>query len=226
MANACWVRRSGGVLLAVNLLRALLVFCMVAFPAPADGGSPGEPQGQSEQASGQAAAEQLPGKKPAWFRRLLRKVSPRKLRYYFVAQNTHNCDLLYGLVEDNPFIGRAAVDFVFPNGCDCHGVAQVTHFPLGGPIAGQSGYVKASCSDGRSIKGRFTTTSLTTGNGKASDTMGNEYEFTFGHTAEQSIETVNVIRRKLHCPECTTEDVEMRVQAKIIKDGRTRREKK
>lgn len=106
-----------------------------------------------------------------------------KPQYYFVAQNTHNCDFFYGLVQDNPFIGRASVQFAFPNGCDCHGVAQVTHFPLGGPSAGQRGYINASCTDGRSIKGNFITTSLTTGDGTATDSLGNNYQFTFGHTA-------------------------------------------
>lgn len=152
-----------------------------------------------------------------WLMRMLSKIPFGALRYYFLAQNAHNCDFFYGLVQDNPLIGRASLKFAFPNGCDCHGVAQVTHFPRGGPAAGQSGYIKATCSDGRTIRGRFTTTSLTTGNGTGSDSLGNEYQFTFGHTAEQSVQSVNVLRKELHCPECTPEDIELGVQARIIK---------
>lgn len=110
-----------------------------------------------------------------------------KPRYYFVAQNAHECEFLYGLIVDNPIIGRASVDFMSPGRCNCHGVAQVTHIPHGGGTFGQEGYIKVKCSDGRKMKGRFRTLTLTTGTATVSDNLGKTYEGTFGHTVEQAI---------------------------------------
>lgn len=151
------------------------------------------------------------------YRRIMHKASFWKLRYYFVAQNAINCDLFYGLVQDNPLTGRASVDFIFPNGCQCHGVAQVTYYPPLGGFAGQRGYIKAKCSDGRSLNGNFETLSLTTGGGTVTDSLGNGYEFTFGHTAEQAVHNVNLLRQKLHCPGCDAKDIELKVQGQILR---------
>lgn len=142
-----------------------------------------------------------------------------RLHYYFVAQNAANCDIFYGLVQQDPLIGRAAVDFIFPNGCKCKGYALVTHYPKPRSVVGQSGFIKAKCSDGREIKGRFTTTSLSTGNGTVTDDLGNNYQFSFGHTAEKAVAEVNELRRKLGCPECTPQDVELRVTGRVLTPG-------
>jgi hypothetical protein len=139
-----------------------------------------------------------------------------RLHYYFVAQNAANCDLFYGLVQDDPLIGRASVDFIFPNGCQCKGYALVTHYAKLRSTVGQEGFIKAKCSDGRVIRGRFKTTSLTTGNGNGSDNLGNNYEFTFGHTAEQAVLDINALRKKLGCEECNPEDVQLKVTGKIL----------
>jgi hypothetical protein len=139
-----------------------------------------------------------------------------KLKYFFVAQNADECEFFYGLVQDNPLIGRASVDFQSANGCNCHGVAQVTHFPHGGGTVGQKGSIKVKCSDGRIMRGTFTTTSLTTGNASFSDNLGHKYESTFGHTAAQAIETINTLRKQLGCPEVTAQEVEMKVQGRIL----------
>lgn len=137
-----------------------------------------------------------------------------------MAQNAENCDLFYGLVVDNALIGRASVSFSSANGCACKGMAQVTHCPgvlYLGNCVGQKGYVKAHCSDGRSFKGNFTTTSLTTGFGTATDSLGNQYQFTFGHTVQEAIEKVNELRKKLGCPEITVSSVELKVHGQVMK---------
>lgn len=149
-----------------------------------------------------------------FFKRLMNKAYFWRLKYYFVAQNTKNCDIFYGLVQDDPLIGYASVDFSFPNGCRCRGHAKVTHYA--GSTVGQRGWVKADCSDGRILKGNFTTTSLTTGHWQATDSLGNEYQGSFGHTADEAVSSVNTIRRKLHCPECDPRDIELKVQGQII----------
>jgi hypothetical protein len=151
-----------------------------------------------------------------FFKRFIDKSYFWRLNYYFVAQNAASCDLFYGLVQDDPFIGRASVDFIFPNGCKCRGYALVNHYPKGHGVVGQRGFIHAKCSDGRTIKGNFETTSLTTGNGTAHDNQGNQYQFTFGHNAEQAVAGVNELRKKLGCPECTPEDIELKVQGKVI----------
>jgi hypothetical protein len=152
-----------------------------------------------------------------FYKRLFAKFSFWKLSYYFVAQNPSNCDLLYGLVVDNPAIGRATLNFAFANGCDCHGIGQVTHYPLFKGGAGQKGYIKAKCSDGRTMKGKFTTTSVTTGNGTVTDSLGNQYQFTFGQTADQAVQQVNILRKQLGCPEVTGEEIELKVHAEVLK---------
>jgi hypothetical protein len=139
-----------------------------------------------------------------------------RLRYYFVAQNAANCDLFYGLVQDDPFIGRASVDFVFPNGCQCKGYALVTHYPHPRSVVGQSGFIKTKCSDGRTLNGKFITTSLTTGHGTVTDNLGNSYQFTFGQHAEEAVKEVNELRKKLGCEECNPRDVELRVTGRVL----------
>jgi hypothetical protein len=139
-----------------------------------------------------------------------------KLKYYFVAQNAKDCEFFYGLIQDNPMIGRASVDFNSAGGCNCHGVAQVTHFPHGGGTIGQQGWIKVKCSDGRTMRGTFTTTSLTTGNANFSDNLGHKYESTFGHTAAESIERINALRKELGCPEVTAQEVELKVEGQVI----------
>jgi len=139
-----------------------------------------------------------------------------RLRYYFVAQNAANCDLFYGLIQDDPFVGRASVDFIFPNGRQCKGYALVTHYPHPRSVIGQSGFIKAKCSDGRVLKGNFTTTSLTTGHGTATDNLGNSYQFTFGQHAEDAVKEVNELRKKLGCEQCNPKDVELRVTGRIL----------
>lgn len=168
-------------------------------------------------ASAQDSSDKNVGiKHKAPFRWLLKKTRLLKLKYYFVAQNTKTCDIFFGYVEDNPLIGLASVDFVFPNGCHCHGHALVTHYSLTGGPAGQKGWIKAKCADGRSLKGHFTTTSLTTGFWEAADSLGNQYEGSFGHTAEEALTRVNQIRKKLNCPECNPLDVELKVRGEIL----------
>lgn len=140
-----------------------------------------------------------------------------KLKYYFVAQNDANCEIFYGLIQDNPLIGRASIDFVSPtDGCNCHGVGQVTDFPPGGGVVGQRGYIKVKCSDGRTMRGNFVTTSLTTGFASVDDSNGNHYVSTFGHRADQAITRANAIRRTLNCSECTSEAVVLEVKAQIL----------
>lgn len=151
-----------------------------------------------------------------FLRKLVSKVYFWRLRYFFVAQNGANCALFYGLIQDDPLIGHASVDFTFPNGCNCHGYAQVTHLPKGRSVVGQTGVIKTKCSDGRKITGTFITTSLTTGKATVRDDQGNQYQATFGHTALEAIESVNALRKKLGCPECTAREVELSVQGKVL----------
>lgn len=139
-----------------------------------------------------------------------------KLRYYFAAQNAADCEFFYGMVQDNPFLGRASIDFNSENGCKCHGVAQVTHVPLNSSGAGQRGYIHVKCEDGRHMKGHFTTTSVTTGFADLTDDKGHKFEATFGHSADQAIEKVNALRKKLGCPEVTAQEVETKVNAEIL----------
>lgn len=153
-------------------------------------------------------SDKLESKAKPLYKRMLQKSAFWRLRYYFVAQNAHNCDFFYGQVIDNAIIGKAAVDFAFPNGCKCRGTAKVTYYPPNTfSCAGQKGNIFANCSDGRSMNGEFTTASLTTGHGTLSDSLGNAYQFTFGHTADQAIKTVNVLRKKMRCPDCSTKDI-------------------
>jgi hypothetical protein len=46
--------------------------------------------------------------------------------------------------------------------------------------------------------------------------MGSEYQFTFGQTGNQAVAEVNALRKKLGCPECTGEEVELKVQGTVI----------
>lgn len=139
-----------------------------------------------------------------------------KLRYYFSAQNASDCEFFYGLIQDNPLLGRASVDFNSANGCKCHGVGQVTHLPLKGNGAGQRGYIHVKCEDGRHMRGHFTTTSLTTGFADLTDDKGHKFEATFGHSADQAIDKVNALRKKLGCPEVTAQEIETKVNAEIL----------
>ena len=157
-----------------------------------------------------------PGKVKSALRWVQHGTSFWKLKYYFAAQNAQDCEFFYGLIQDNPIIGRASVEFESAQGCKCHGVAQVTHYPLGGAAKGQKGYIKVKCSDGRTMKGNFTTTSLTTGTAQVTDNFGHKFESTFGHTAEQAVEKINTLRKQLGCPEVTAKEVEMSVQGRII----------
>lgn len=139
-----------------------------------------------------------------------------KLRYYFAAQNAADCEFFYGMVQDNPFLGRASIDFNSENGCKCHGVAQVTHVPLKGNGAGQRGYIHVKCEDGRHMKGHFSTTSVTTGFADLTDDRGHKFEATFGHSADQAVDKVNALRKKLGCPEVTAQEIETKVNAEIL----------
>lgn len=139
-----------------------------------------------------------------------------KLRYYFAAQNASDCEFFYGLIQDNPLLGRASVDFNSANGCKCHGVGQVTHVPLKGGGAGQRGYIHVKCEDGRHMKGHFTTTSLTTGFAELTDDKEHKFEATFGHSADQAVDKVNALRKKLGCPEVTADEIETKVNAEIL----------
>lgn len=139
-----------------------------------------------------------------------------KLRYYFAAQNASDCEFFYGLIQDNPLLGRASVDFNSANGCKCHGVGQVTHLPLKGGGAGQRGYIHVKCEDGRHMKGHFTTTSLTTGFAELTDDKEHKFEATFGHNADQAVDKVNALRKKLGCPEVTAKEIETKVNADIL----------
>lgn len=125
------------------------------------------------------------------FKRMARKAAIWNLEYYFVAQNWKNCDLFTGLVRHNLLIGGATVHFFFPDGVECTGKTQIVYTPPGGGPAGQQGRVTAEGSDGRQIRGTFTCNSVTTGSGKARDSKGNNYEFTFGHSAKQAVARAN-----------------------------------
>jgi hypothetical protein len=162
------------------------------------------------------ATEESPVFGRGLFKKLMNTAYFWRLRYYFVAQNAKNCTLFYGLIQDDPLIGRASVEFTFPDGCRCHGYAQVTHLPKGRGVVGQEGVIKTKCTDGRKVTGRFITTSLTTGTATVSDSNGNDYQATFGHTADQAVSSVNELRRKLGCPECNARDIEMKVQGKVL----------
>ena len=156
-------------------------------------------------------------KKGSWLNILRHGPSFWKLKYYFAAQNAKDCEFFYGLIQDNPLIGRASVDFNSADGCKCHGVAQVTHYPLKGGAVGQRGYIKVKCEDGRKMHGHFTTTSLTTGFADLEDNLGHKYEGTFGHTAGEAIVKINTLRKQIGCPEVTAEDVEMKVNGQVLK---------
>jgi hypothetical protein len=187
---------------------------LVASPVVQASNQIGEP---SAAASDTTEAQNTTRKpKRSLYKKMTQAASFWKLKYYFVAQNAKNCDLFYGLVQDNPLTGRASVDFTFPNGCLCRGVAQVTDYPPGGGTKGQRGYIKAKCADGRTINGEFTTASLTTGHGTATDSFGNNYQFTFGHAATEAVKRVNLLRKELGCPECGAKDIEMKVQGLIL----------
>lgn len=185
------------------------------------------PPAESEQQDASpdpALVNQLPpgiskGQATFLYKHMKHTARSRKLQYYFVAQNAANCEFLYGLIVDNSLIGRASVRFAFPDGCQCHGVAQVTYIRLFGGTAGQKGYIKATCSDGRSFKGHFTTTSLTTGDGTVQDSLGDQYQFTFGHTAEQAVQEIDALREQLHCSELTATEIELKVEAQILPTG-------
>jgi hypothetical protein len=138
-----------------------------------------------------------------------------KLRYYFAAQNGKDCEFFYGLIQDNPLLGRASVDFNNANGCKCHGVAQVTHYPLKGGVIGQRGYIHVKCEDGRKMHGHFTTTSLTTGFASLEDDRGHSYEGTFGHSADQAVDKINDLRKKMGCPEVDARDIELKVNGDL-----------
>jgi len=156
-------------------------------------------------------------KEPSFLKRMMSKAHFWKLSYYFVAQNAGSCDLFYGLIQDDPLIGHASLDFVFANGCDCHGHGQVTHYPwFSGSGAGQRGYIKAKCSDGRTLDGTFETTSVTTGHGTVSDSKGNQYQFTFGHTIDEAIQKVNDLRKNLGCEPANAQEIEMKVNAQVL----------
>jgi len=175
-------------------------------------------------ASAESSIEHLPDNSslpiPSGLKGILRGISNKlyfwRLHYYFVAQNGSNCTLFYGLIQDDPFTGHASVEFKFPDGCTCHGFAQVTHLPKGRSVVGQTGIIRTKCSDGRKIDGNFTTTSLTTGSAKVSDNKGNDYQATFGHTAESAANSVNELRRKLGCPDCNAKDIEMSVKGRVL----------
>ena len=139
-----------------------------------------------------------------------------KLRYYFAAQNGKDCEFFYGLIQDNPLLGRASVDFNNANGCKCHGTAQVTHYPLTkGGVVGQRGYIHVKCEDGRKMNGHFTTTSLTTGFATLEDDRGHSFEGTFGHSADQAVDKINELRKKLGCPEVSAHDIELKVNGDL-----------
>jgi hypothetical protein len=138
-----------------------------------------------------------------------------RLKYYFIAQSDTDCDVFYGLVQDDPLIGLASVDFSFPNGCNCHGRALVTQYPMQG-VAGEKGKIKVKCDDGRTLKGDFTTTSLTTGWGSIHDDAGHTYSGTFGHSLDQAIRAVNQIRQRRGCPDIDKKEVEMLLQGKVL----------
>lgn len=141
------------------------------------------------------------------------------ISFYFVAQNTHSCDLFSGKVVDNLRNGHAVTRFFFPNGAACNGNSYVSYYPPGGGCAGQQGKVYNTCSDGRTIKGEWTVTSPTckVGYGTASDSYGNDYDFTFGYTAKQAIQRVNILREQLGCPPINLNGVKMEVQGKILR---------
>jgi hypothetical protein len=173
----------------------------------------------SREAQPDGAGAETPMKRPWFVRRWLSSAYFWRVQYYFVAQNTKNCDVLYGLVKDDPLIGFASVNFKLANGCECSGHAKVTHHPMSTSTAGQRGWIHAKCADGRTMKGTFTTISLTKGSWQATDSLGNYYEGNFGQTAEQALERVNEIRKANHCEECSPREIELKVQGKILPPG-------
>jgi hypothetical protein len=156
------------------------------------------------------------GKLKSLVNRLKKNARSRFLQYYFVAQNDANCEVFYGLVQDDSSVGIANVNFAFPNGCLCHGRAMVTYCPPSG-YAGEHGKYSAKCSDGRQIFGKFTTTSLTTGYAEFNDSFGNTYRATFGHTIDEAVQSVNEIRRTMHCSDCDPQNFETAVQGQLLR---------
>lgn len=141
------------------------------------------------------------------------------ISFYFVAQNTENCDLISGRVVDDLRTGTGKTRFFFPGGAECEGHSYVTYIPPTGSCAGQKGEVYTTCSDGRTIKGDWTVTasSCKIGYGSAMDTWNNQYEFTFGYTAKKAVEKVNILRRQLGCPVINVNGVRMEVQGQILR---------
>lgn len=164
------------------------------------------------------AGNKSDSKKQPLFKRMAKRAAIWNLEYYFVAQNWKNCDLFTGLVRHNILIGGATVHFFFPDGVECTGKTQIVYTPPGGGPAGQQGRVSAEGSDGRQIRGTFTCHSVTTGSGNARDSKGNQYEFTFGHSAKQAVQRANELRRTLGCDEITVSGgTQLEVQGKVLR---------
>lgn len=139
--------------------------------------------------------------------------------YYFVAQNTENCDLFSGQVNHDLSVGSAETQYFFPDGSQCQGASNVNYIPPQGGCIGQRGIVYTTCSDGRRIDGEWvvTSSSCTVGQGQAHDNYGNQYEFTFGHSAKEAVERVNTLRQNMGCAEIDVLGRELRVQGKILR---------
>lgn len=140
-----------------------------------------------------------------------------KLKYYFVAQNTKNCEIFSGRIIHQPTIGKAHTVFFTPSGATCEGVSYVTYIPPGGGCAGQQGKVPTQCSDGRIVDGTWTASSCKTGFGHATDNLGNEYQFTFGLSAQEAVKKVNELRINLGCPVVDVKGAEMSVSGKVLR---------
>jgi hypothetical protein len=139
-------------------------------------------------------------------------------KYYFVAQNTSNCDLFSGLVSHNLKTGGAKIHFSSPNGSECNGIASPPYYyPPTGGFAGQKGNVQATCNDNRVMSGQWTALSQTIGFGSVTDNHGAIYKFTFGYTANEAIDTINQVRKQLGCPSIETDGVKLRLDGKILK---------
>jgi hypothetical protein len=91
-----------------------------------------------------------------------------------------------GEITTNPFTGHADVKArTHVNGVAGRGYGQVTHTPYNtlthrDDSNGQRGIIEISCDDGRLIKGKFVTDTLTSGYGWGQDQFGNPIRFTFG----------------------------------------------
>lgn len=97
----------------------------------------------------------------------------------------HN-EVFLGEVNHNLMTGGGSFNLKGKvSGINCDGIASVDS-------SGVKGTVEAICSDGRSIKGTWEATGLTTGLGRGVDSTGAYFVFTFGESEEEAISKIEI----------------------------------